>query len=221
MSLTDKLTIGLLLVTAIYAGLTYWLAHTTAKQVWGNNRAQIIAALTLHQGGNIMHLVVKNVGRGTARNCKLSINQDVHSTMSDETVAETVAFKRPIHALPPESAWHFALGQPHIWLSSQDRAKFPMLFTITTEYETGGKGVTECHDIDIEALLYGPAIRDDASKFYFDIPQKFDRQSANLNKSLEKIVHSISDLRVHKYPLPYRSWSSSFKNHHSRNYRRS
>lgn len=210
MSPTEWLTLGLLLVTAIYAGLTYWLARTTAKQVWENNRAQIVAALTLHQGGNVMHLVVKNVGQGTARNCKLSIDQDVHSTITDDTVAETVAFKRPIHALPAESAWHFALGQPHVWLSSPDRGKFPMLFTITTEYETGGKIVKECHDIDIEALLYGPATRDDASKFYFDVPQKLDRQSDKLNRSLAQIAQSISVLHTQEQPS-YRSWSRSFR----------
>lgn len=211
MSSTDWLTLGLLVVTAIYAGLTYWLAHTTAKQVWENNRAQIIASLSLHQGGNIMHLVVKNVGRGSARDCKLTIDREVHSSIMDDTVAGTIAFKRPIHALPPEFAWHFALGQPHTWLSSQDRAKFPMLFTITTEYETGGKVIKESHDIDIEALLYGPAIRDDASKFYFDVPQKLDRQSEKLNRSLGQIAQTLSSLGNHERPLPYRSWSNSFR----------
>jgi hypothetical protein len=219
MSSTEWLTFGLLVVTAVYAGLTYWLAQTTAKQVWENHRAQIVAALTLHQGGNIMHLVVKNVGQGTTRNCKLSVDQDVHSTITDDTVAGTVAFNRPIHALPASSAWHFALGQPHVWLSSQDRAKFPMLFTITTEYETGGQLVKECHDIDIEALLYGPAIRDDASKFYFDIPQKFDRQSEKLNRILGQIAQSLSASRTQPHPLPYRSWSSSFRRSHERSRR--
>lgn len=211
MSSTDWLTLGLLVVTAIYAGLTYWLAQTTAQQVWENNRAQIVAALTLHQGGNVMHLVVKNVGQGTARNCKLSVDQEVHSTITDDTVAGTTAFKRPIYALPAESAWHFALGQPHVWLSSQDRTKFPMLFTITAEYETGGKFVKECHDIDIEALLYGPAIRDDASKFYFDLPQKFDRQSDKLNRSLANIAQLLSASQKPSQTLPYRSWSHSFR----------
>lgn len=213
MTPTEWLTLGLLFVTAIYAGLTYWLALTTSKQVWENNRAQIVASLTLHQGGNVMHLVVKNVGRGPARNCRLSVDRDVHSTLTADTVAGTTAFTRPIHALPPESAWHFALGQPHVWLSSEDRDKFPMLFMVTAEYETGGKLVSETHDIDIEALLYGPAIRDDASKYFFDMPQKFDRQSDKLSRSLGQIAQSISANRSAdaRRPLPYRSWSASFR----------
>lgn len=211
MNATEWLTLGLLLVTGVYAALTYWLARTTAKQVWENNRAIVVATLSLHQGGNMLHLVIKNVGRGPARRCRLSVDCDVHSTLAKEALRETVAFKRPIESLPPEFAWHYALGQPHIWLKSEEREKFPMLFTVSAEYESGGKLISEKHSIDLEALLYGPMIRDDSSKFYFEMPQKYERQSNSLNRAMVRIADSVRGLRDHEKPVPYRSWSTAFR----------
>ena len=88
MSATEWLTFGLLLVTGIYAALTYWLARSTAKQVWEINRAILIATLSLHQGGNVLHLVIKNVGRGPARKCRLTVDADVHSTLGGDKLRD-------------------------------------------------------------------------------------------------------------------------------------
>lgn len=211
MSATDWLTFGLLAVTAVYAGLTYWLARSTATQVWENNRAIVVATLSMHQGGNVIHLVIQNVGRGPARNCNLMVDCDVHSTFAGEALKQTVAFQRPIASLPPNFSWHFALGQPHVWLRSEDRNKFPMQFTISTAYESGGKVVTEHHAIDLEALLYGPMIRDDSSKFFFDMPQKYQRQSDSLNRAVTQIAESVRGLHNDEPRVQYRSWSKSFR----------
>ena len=211
MSATEWLTLGLLLVTGIYAGLTYWLARSTAKQVWENNRAILIATLSLHQGGNVLHLVIKNVGRGPARKCRLSVDADVHSTFGGDKLRDTVAFERVIEALPPEFAWHFGLGQPHIWLGSDDREKFPMLFTITTDYESGGKRIVEHHALDLGALLHGPMNRDDSSKFFFDMPQKYEKQSVALNKRIADLATSVERMGDEKRPVPFRSWSQSYR----------
>lgn len=219
MSATEWLTLGLLAVTGVYAGLTYWLAQSTAKQVWENNRAIVVATLSLHQGGNVIHLVIKNVGRGPASQCSLTVDSDVHSTFAGDRLRDTVAFNRPIEALPPDFAWHYALGQPHIWLGSEDREKFPMLFTITATYLSGGKNVNEKHAIDLDALLHGPTNRDDSRNFFFDMPQKYQRQSDALNKGVARIADTVGQLRKDEKPLPFRSWSDAFRKASTRNRR--
>ncbi|QQN74160.1 hypothetical protein [Croceicoccus sp. YJ47] len=219
MSAIEWLTSGLLVATVIYAGLTYWLAQTTAKQVWENNRAILIATLSLHQGGNMIHLVIKNIGRGPARQCRLTVDSDVHSTFGGKTLRETVAFKRTIEALPIDFEWHYGLGQPHLWLGSDDRENFPLLFNVTVEYESGGKLITDCFAIDLEALLQGPSNRDDGSRFFFDMPQKYERQSNALNSGINRIAKSLNALQLDKKPVPFRSWSKTFRRSSSRHRR--
>jgi hypothetical protein len=109
-------------------------------------------------------------------------------------LAEAVAFRRPIAALPPGFDWHYAFGQTFEYLQAKDSVEHPLQFAIETDYDTGGRRVRETHVVDVGALLYGPAIRDDASRFYYDFPRKFDPRAGEMMKAMEGLIHAVNTL---------------------------
>jgi hypothetical protein len=74
--------IGVLLITAVYAWLTYRLAKAAEAQIWQSSRAAIVASVTTNQGGQLFLLHIANVGSSPARNLRVSVNQPLHAQLS-------------------------------------------------------------------------------------------------------------------------------------------
>lgn len=153
------LNILLVIITAIYAGLTHRIARTNEKavavmkeQAEAFYRPYITVTHELtHE--SLIHLLIKNTGKTNAENLRLSIDKKFYQIGKHNeqfNIANLPAFTNVIESFPPETEIMLSLV-PGVALekATPDDPETPTVFKITATYSYAGKTVTEHTTVDL------------------------------------------------------------------------
>lgn len=168
----EYLTGVLVLVTAIYAYLTYKLARSSAASVaamehqnWEASRAFIVVSPFVRAHTPFLYLRVSNNGRSSALELKLTIDKDffqfAEARKPDHNLRSKTAFSQVIEAFHPGQELIFALAEGwNIFGAKAQSGACPAIFTVTAAYDCLGKRVIESIPIDLTAFMGSEGRRD-------------------------------------------------------------
>jgi len=161
----EYLTAVLVLITALYAYLTYRMAKASEASVLAIRdqseamlRPYITVTPFIRPHTQLLYLCVKNSGRMGAQNLHLTMDRDFfqlgEQDRSDRNIRIMNAFSVPIDSFPPGAELIFALGQGCVIFSKNAQPDVsPTKFTITAVYEFLGKKVEEVNRIDLRPYI--------------------------------------------------------------------
>lgn len=154
--INEVLTGTLVLITGIYAYLTYRMAVASEKtfnlmieQTESLTRPFVVIQPYVRPNTPLLYIKIKNTGKTTAEKLGLSLNKDFFRfDKANENIRDFDAFNKIIDSLAPDQEIHFALGQA--WLIyGESKNPMPKQFSITAEYSFKSKTVNEVNDIDL------------------------------------------------------------------------
>lgn len=112
-NLAEWLALSNVLLTAIFAGLTFFILRANRAavaamrdQLADQNRPYVHVSVQVRMGTQVLQLLVKNVGRSPAQDLRLHIDRDFHQfgdKSEARNLAKQSAFTNPIDCLPPMS----------------------------------------------------------------------------------------------------------------------
>jgi len=168
----EYLTAILVLITAIYAYLTYRMAKASEASVAAVRdqseamlRPYITVVPFIRAHTPFLYLRVKNTGRMGATNVCLTLDRDFfqfgEADRPDRNLRTISAFSTPIDSIPPGVELVFALGQGgHLFGQDAKPDVSPVQFNVTTTYEYLGKRVEEVNRIDLRPFIGSEGERD-------------------------------------------------------------
>ncbi|WP_375285902.1 hypothetical protein [Sphingomonas sp.] len=199
--------IGVLLITALYAWLTYRLAKAAEAQVWEASRARVVASVGTNQGGQLFLLEIENLGSSPAENLYVKIDKPLHQQLGrDLPVTDAPFFKNGVRSFPSGKPLKFALGVSFRWLDDKtDRDLHPVTFDVTVTYRTFGRQISDVFQIDMENQYSLSAVdKDYLEEFGRTFPDKFERSLRDLNRSIQQVAEPAPKLAKR------RSWPDWF-----------
>lgn len=171
---TDVLTGVLVVITGVYAFLTYGIMKATERSVAAMEQQTealsrpyvTIAPLTLPKN-ILLFLRVVNTGKTAAERLRLELDRPFRRfgrVEEAENLATYSAFTAEIASFAPGAELIFALAQGFVLFGeSADESKTPLLFKVTATYGFGGRRVTEITDVDLRPyrgmhIAYDPVV---------------------------------------------------------------
>lgn len=172
----EHLTAALVVITAVYAALTYGIMRANRQTVAAMN-AQTealsrpylsVAPFTLPQNA-IVFLRISNTGRTAAANVRLELDRPYYrfgKAEESENLRTLSAFSAPIASVGPGAEFIFSLAMaPALYGSNNDEARTPLTFRVTASYRFFGKAVTEVTDVDLRPfrgmhMSYDPIVHE-------------------------------------------------------------
>ncbi|MEQ8744165.1 hypothetical protein [Parasphingorhabdus sp.] len=200
-------SIILIVITGIYAYLTFRMVRNSEEQLWQSTRALVVAKVTVQQGA-LLILKFENLGPTNAESFTVDIDRPIIKTIGQKNdIRELPFFKNGLSTFPPNAPIAFSIGLTHEWLNENtDREMHPASFSIKLTYATGGRKISETIELNIvDQLYYSSVQRDYIEDFGRTFPDKFNTKMDKIAKQLD----ALSD----KEPPPIfkrRSWSHWF-----------
>jgi len=112
-NLSEWLTLANTLLTAMFAGLTFFILRANRaavgamrEQMADQNRPFVSVTVHVRMGTPVIQLLVRNVGRSPAQNLRLRLDRDFFQfgeRSEGRNLAKQSAFSQPIDCLPPMS----------------------------------------------------------------------------------------------------------------------
>jgi len=138
-NLPEWLTLANVLLTAMFAGLTFFILRANRaavgamrEQMADQNRPFVAVTVQVRMGTPVIQLLVRNVGRSPAQNLRLRLDRDFFQfgeKGEGRNLAKQSAFSQPIDCLPPMSELLFDLGMGFkIFGGEADQAICPHTF---------------------------------------------------------------------------------------------
>lgn len=163
-NLSEWLTLANVLLTAMFAGLTFFILRANRaavsamrEQMADQNRPFVAVTVRVRMGTPVIQLLVKNVGRSPAQNLRLRIDRDFFQfgeKGEGRNLAKQSAFSQPIDCLPPMSELLFDLGMGFkIFESGADPTTCPHTFEVSADYEYGKSKYSEKTHVDLRPYL--------------------------------------------------------------------
>ena len=158
----ENLTVVLIIVTAIYAYLTYRISVANEKSVAAINfqtesmlRPYVVVEAFFRPNTAIINLRIKNHGKSGAENLTIEIDRDFFQLGNEKrNLKKLSAFNSKIDLLAPQSELLFTLASAQeIFSENANEALLPKKFSIKTSYSFGTKTITENHNIDLNPFL--------------------------------------------------------------------
>lgn len=151
----------LTIITAINVFLVYRTLKTSKdvikimKEQYEAERRPYIQIRTYYRQGFIVCLLIKNVGKSSARNVKFKLEKDIFKFGNSQlNIKEFPLFKEGIKFFPPETEYHIDLGQHWLFFKKEiNKEQLPLLFKITCTYSFFNKTITEETLIDIKSFF--------------------------------------------------------------------
>lgn len=167
----ELLTAILVIVTAIYAYLTYRMAKMSEASVEemrlqfeSSMRPYIVITPFVRPHTPFIYLRIVNAGKSTASNLKLSIDKNFFQfaeNQDDRNLKNLSAFSVPMDSFPPTTELIFALAQGWVLFDGGGKPDIcPTQFNITAQYEFSGKQILEKHNIDLRGYVGSECERD-------------------------------------------------------------
>jgi hypothetical protein len=161
----DILTALLVLITAIYAWLTYRMARATEQstqaivaQSEAMSRPYITISPWVRPKANFFYLKIANTGRTAAANVRLTLDRDFYqfgeATQPDRNLRTKTAFSQAIDSVAPGVEMMFCLGQGWVVLGDDTKPHVtPSQFNVTASYQYLDRTVTEVTRIDLRPYI--------------------------------------------------------------------
>lgn len=157
----EYLTGILVLITAIYAYLTYRMAkasEASAEAVRNQSemflRPYITISPFIRANTPLLYLRVKNTGKTGAQNLRLSIDRDFFKFGNRANLKTLSAFTTPIDSFPPDAELIFGLAQGWVLFGEKSNPNIcPAQFNVTATYDFFGKKVQEITQVDLRPYL--------------------------------------------------------------------
>lgn len=168
----ENLTAILVVITAIYAYLTYRMVKASEAsvevmraQTEAMFRPYITITPFVRPHTPFLYLRISNTGKSAAENVQLSMDRDFFQfgdvAQPHKNLRTSSAFTMPIDSMPPDVELIFALGQGWVILGKDAKEEFtPTQFCITASYEYGVKQVKEQNRIDLRPYIGTEGERD-------------------------------------------------------------
>jgi hypothetical protein len=160
MSVTDQLTAALVVITGIYAALTYGIMRANRQtvaamsaQTEALSRPYVsICPFTLPQNA-IVFLRISNNGRTPAQNVRFELDRPYYrfgKADESEDLRNLSVFSEPISSIGPGAEFIFALAMaPILYGAQNDVNRTPLTFRITASYGFFEKVVVEVTEVDL------------------------------------------------------------------------
>jgi hypothetical protein len=163
-NLSEWLTLANVLLTAMFAGLTFFILRANRaavgamrEQMADQNRPFVSVSVQVRMGTHVFQLLVRNVGRSPAQNLRLRLDRDFFQfgeRREGRNLATQSAFSQPIDCLPPMSELLFDLGMGFkIFESGADPTTCPHTFEVSADYEYGKSKYMERTNVDLRPYL--------------------------------------------------------------------
>ena len=163
-NLPKWLTLANVLLTAMFAGLTFFILRANRaavgamrEQMADQNRPFVAVTVQVRMGTPVIQLLIKNVGRSPAQNLRLRLDRDFFQfgeKGENRNLAKQSAFSQSIDCLPPMSELLFDLGMGfEIFASGADPTICPHTFEMSAEYEYGKNKYSEKTHVDLRPYM--------------------------------------------------------------------
>ena len=163
-NLPEWLTLANVLLTAMFAGLTFFILRANRaavgamrEQMADQNRPFVAVTVQVRMGTPVIQLLIKNVGRSPAQNLRLRLDRDFFQfgeKGENRNLAKQSAFSQSIDCLPPMSELLFDLGMGfEIFASGADPTICPHTFEMSAEYEYGKNKYSEKTHVDLRPYM--------------------------------------------------------------------
>lgn len=186
MNTLELLTTLLVLITGVYAYLTYRLAKASESTVTemreqseATSRPYVVFSMPKIANNPFTFLQVENTGKTPAMNLKLSLGPEfdkISNLPSMQRLKGSHLFTRTSDSFPPNSPVLFHLGIGST-LGGENEKKYPQdKFSITAEYSFGAHTVKETTWIDVnqfhDSMLFTDPIVDALKKIEEELRRK-------------------------------------------------
>lgn len=163
-NLSEWLTLTNTLLTAMFAGLTFFILRANRaavgamrEQMADQNRPFVAVTVQVRMGTPVIQLLVRNVGRSPAQNLRLRLDRDFFQfgeNAEARNLAKQSAFSQPIDCLPPMSELLFDLGMGfNIFEGGADPTICPHTFEVAADYEYGKNKYNEKTHVDLRPYM--------------------------------------------------------------------
>lgn len=163
-NLSEWLTLANVLLTAMFAGLTFFILRANRaavgamrEQMADHNRPFVAVTVQVRMGTPVIQLLIRNVGRSPAQNLRLRLDRDFFKfgeKGESRNLAKQSAFSQPIDCLPPMSELLFDLGMGFkIFEGGADPTICPHTFQVSAEYEYGKNKYNEKTHVDLRPYI--------------------------------------------------------------------
>lgn len=163
-NLSEWLTLANVLLTAMFAGLTFFILRANRaavgamrEQMADQNRPFVTVTVQVRMGTSVIQLLVRNVGRSPAQNLRLRLDRDFFQfgeKSESRNLAKQSAFSQSIDCLPPMSELLFDLGMGFkIFEGGADPTICPHTFEVSAEYEYGKTKYSEKIHVDLRPYM--------------------------------------------------------------------
>lgn len=163
-NLSEWLTLANTLLTAMFAGLTFFILRANRaavgamrEQMADQNRPFVAVTVQVRMGTPVIQLLVRNIGRSPAQNLRLRLDRDFFQfgeKAEARNLAKQSAFSQPIYCLPPMSELLFDLGMGFkIFEGGADPTICPHTFEMSAEYEYGKNKYSEKTHVDLRPYM--------------------------------------------------------------------
>ena len=177
----EYLTGILAFITAIYAWLTFKMLQANKEairvmkdQFQSTTRPYIVANVVVKPDA-MVELVIKNVGKSSAQNLKLTLDRPFYQHGEDgRNLQYYPAFSSEIDSLAPESSFSFSLVHGSR-LSEDSDEKTPNRFEVIAVYNFNEIEFSERHKVDITPFLKSQVPTDQYLSVLGGIKQSLDQ----------------------------------------------
>ncbi|HCF1786785.1 hypothetical protein QMK42_24955 [Pseudomonas aeruginosa] len=163
-NLPEWLTLANVLLTAMFAGLTFFILRANRaavgamrEQMADQNRPFVAVTVQVRMGTPVIQLLIRNVGRSPAQNLRLRLDRNFFQfgeQAESRNLAKQSAFSQSIDCLPPMSELLFDLGMGfEIFASGADPTICPHTFEVSAEYEYGKNKYSEKTHVDLQPYM--------------------------------------------------------------------
>jgi len=171
-AMIEFLTGILVIVTAIYAYLTYRMARASEASVEAMQRQSedslrpyITVSPYIRPNTPVLYLRIANTGLTGANNLKLDIDRDFYQFGNDSNPESNLrtkqAFIEPMDSMAPGAELVFGLAQGWVLFGNESKPETtPSQFVVTATYDVFARRVTEQHKVDLRPYIGSESSRD-------------------------------------------------------------
>lgn len=195
----EQLTALLVLITGYYAWTTNRILSANKEAVAAMReqseamtRPYIQPMLGLVPNTPIFVLKIRNIGKTTARNLRLTLDKDFYQLGNQKrNLRDLNTFKDEISSFPPDSEFSFWLGTgPEMFAAEHNDDLMPQVFSVTASYEYAQKKVTETTTIDFRPFLSTDLPRDSITHELKDMT----REIKDVSRAIQRVGDGLRKL---------------------------
>lgn len=169
----------IVIITAIYALLTFFILRSNNKLLVETTRPYIVVSLPAKE--LMIFLSIKNIGKRPACGVRVEFEPDLH-TIGKGFFDET--WSKPLMTqlfMPPEYEVSNLIG--NAWEVLNSKTAIPTIKVKSSYKDLEGKKYWEEYNIDLSSYIFEKRVVDHSERHYLEL----------ISKSLEKIQKNISE----------------------------